>query len=358
MIYLGGYSAPRGTVVLARETGSGLALESTVDCPANPTYLALAADRRTLYASHELDEGTLSAFALDPGGAPRLLGSWASGGALPCHLSVHPSGRFVLTAHWGSGELAVHPVGADGSLGEARHVLPTGKAAAHMIRCDPTGRWVLAVHLGLGTVTTYRLDPDTGRLYAHAVAALPPTSGPRHLAFHPTGAGPTRPLRTGCGRALPAHAGTDRAGSEHRVYIVNELHSTLTAASFDPETGRLALGGTVSTLPAGVELTNHPSAVLVSPDGRHVYVANRFHDSVAVFGTSPRLRLLATYPCGGDFPRDLALTPDGARLYVANERSGAVAGFLVDPADGSLTPSGVPLTMPGPACVLPADRSG
>jgi len=324
-LYLGGYGA---TVLTVRESGAGLAVESTVECPANPTYLALSPDRRFLYASHELEEGLLSAFALDAGGIPRLLGSRPSGGALPCHLSVHPSGRFVLTAHWGSGELAVHPVAGDGSLGEACHVVPTGKAAAHMIRCDPTGQWVLAVHLGLGTVTTYRLDLGNGELAAHAVASLPPTSGPRHLAFDPVVAG--------------------------RMYIVNELHSTLTAAAFDAGTGALTPAETISTLPADAGVTNHPSAVVASPDGRFVYVANRFHDSVAVFAAVPRLRLLATYPCGGDFPRDAALTPDGARLYVANERSGAVVGFAVDPADGSLTPSGAPLALPGAACVLPA----
>jgi len=326
-LHLGGYSAPRGAVLLARETAGGPVVESTVDCPANPTYLALSPDRRFLYASHELDDGLLSAFALEAGGVPRLIGSRPSGGALPCHLSAHPSGRFVLTAHWGSGELAVHPVAADGSLGEACHVVPTGKAAAHMIRCDPTGRWVLAVHLGLGTVTTYRLDLDNGELAAHAVASLPPTSGPRHLAFDPVVAG--------------------------RLYIVNELHSTLTAAAFDAAAGALTPAETVSTLPADADVANHPSAVVVSPDGRFVYVANRFHDSVAVFAAAPRLRLLATYPCGGDFPRDAALTPDGTRLYVANERSGAVVGFAVDPADGSLTPWGAPLDLAGAACVLP-----
>jgi 6-phosphogluconolactonase len=196
-----------------------------------------------------------------------------------------------------------------------------------MIRCDPSGRWVLAVHLGLGTVTTYRLDPDTGRLAEHAVAALPSTSGPRHLAFDPT-----RP---------------------ERAYVVNELHSTLTAATFDAGTGRLTVGATVSTLPPGVQMANHPSGVVVSPDGRFVYVANRFHDSVAVF--TPELRLLATHPCGGEFPRDLAPTPDGGRLYVANERSGTVVGFTVDRADGALVRSGAPLAVSGPACVLPVD---
>jgi 6-phosphogluconolactonase len=216
----------------------------------------------------------------------------------------------------------------DGSLGAVRHVMATGKAAAHMIRCDPSGRWVLAVHLGLGTVTTYLLDPDDGRLTGHAVAVLPPTSGPRHIAFDPTRSG--------------------------RAYVVNELHSTLTAATFDARSGRLAVGATVSTLPAGVEIVNHPSAVVVSPDGRFVYVANRFHDSVAVFAAD--LRLLGTYPCGGEFPRDLALTR--SRLYVANERSDAVVGFAVDRAGGGLVRSGAPLAVRGPACVLAVDGRG
>jgi 6-phosphogluconolactonase len=325
-IWLGGYGP---AVLTARATPRGLVVVSTVDCPGNPTWLAPGPDRRVLYASHELDDGLLSAFAVGPGGALRLIGSVRSGGALPIHLSVHPGGRFVLTAHWGSGELAVHRVAGDGSLGEAAHVLPTGKAAAHMIGCDPSGRWVLAVHLGLGTVTTYRLDPGTGRLAEHAVLTLPPTCGPRHLAFDPTDAA--------------------------RAYVVNELHSTLTALAFDAGAGRFAAEGTVSTLPPGTDLENYPSGVLVSADGRFVYVANRFHDSVAVFAAGPAPRLLTTYPCGGAFPRDLALTPDGARLYVANERSDAVTGFAVDRAGGGLRPVGPPLAMPGPARVLPAD---
>jgi 6-phosphogluconolactonase len=328
-LYLSGYASPRGAVLTVSETPAGLAVESTAECAADPTYLALAPDGRTLYALHELDRGLLSAFAVRDRGALRPLGSRPSGGAGPCHLSVHPTGRFVLTAHWGSGEFAAHPVAADGSLGEAVHVLPTGKASAHMIRCDPSGRWVLAVHLGLGTVTTYRLDSATGRLTAHAVASLPPTAGPRHLDFDPV-----RP---------------------DRLYVVNELHSTLTAASFDVNGGVVSLGETVSTLPAGVRMTNHPSAVRVSPDGRFVYVANRFHDSVAVFATGPGLRLLATYPCGGQFPRDLAPTRDGGRLHVANQNSGTVVTFTVE--DGVLTRVGDPFPLAGAACILPVAGS-
>jgi 6-phosphogluconolactonase len=313
VICLGGYSTP-GVIAVARETDDGLAVESTVECPGNPTYLAASADSRFVYACHELDEGRLSAYALD-GVTLTPLGDVPSGGGSPCHLSVHR--RHVLTAHWGTGELTVHPISADGSLGAVSQVLPTGKASAHWIHADPGGRWVLAVHLGLGTVTTYAFTD--GRLREHHVATQPHGAGPRHLAFHP---------------------------HDDRVFVVNELHSTVTAGTFSA--GEVTLGRTVSTLPAGVETTNHPSAILVTPDGRHVLVANRLHDSIAVF--SPDLELLGTYP-SGHFPRDMVLSPDGRRLYVANERAGEVVQFRFD--DGVPTPFGTPLAMAGPSRVLP-----
>jgi 6-phosphogluconolactonase (cycloisomerase 2 family) len=108
----------------------------------------------------------------------------------------------------------------------------------------------------------------------------------------------------------------------------------------------------VRTVPADTTVDNYPSAVLVSPDGRFVYVANRFHDSVAVLATGPRLRLIATYPCGGAFPRDMALADGGRLLLVANERADLVAGLAVEP-DGTLRPAPWTLPVPAPTCVLP-----
>ena len=148
MIYLSGYSSP---LYVASETDEGLAVESTVDCPADPTYLSLSPDGRFLVACHELDEGLLSVFSTS---GPALVCTVPSGGSRPCHVSVHDG--FVLTAHWGSGHLAVHPLSADGSLGAPTHVLDTGKASAHWIH--GRGPWVLAVHLGLGTVTSFAVE--------------------------------------------------------------------------------------------------------------------------------------------------------------------------------------------------------
>ncbi|MFC7472108.1 beta-propeller fold lactonase family protein [Actinomadura keratinilytica] len=56
-------------------------------------------------------------------------------------------------------------------------------------------------------------------------------------------------------------------------------------------------------------------------------------------------RLLTTVPCGGHWPRDLALSPQGL-LYAANERSGDVTWFTVDPDSGTPALAG---SVPAPA---------
>ncbi len=323
MLYLGGYTPG---IRVARLADGVPVIEAVVDGPADPTYLALAPGGRHLYALHELDEGLLTAYAVTPDGGLRPLGVRPSGGGGPCHLSVHPAGGHVLTAHYGSGHFAVHPLDADGTLRPPSDVVDTGTGGAHMIVTDPSGRWVLTAHLGLGTAQTWRFDAAAGRLHPHDTLHLGTAAGPRHLAFHPDGA---------------------------RLYVVNELDSTLVAARLDAATGRLTVDATVGTLPAGTTSPNHPSGVRVSPDGRFVVVANRAHDSIAVFATGPHLRLLATHPCGGEFPRDLVFSADGTVLYVANQHSDEVTGFAVDPADGAPRPLGWTVPLTGASCVLP-----
>ena len=67
-----------------------------------------------------------------PVSRPGSLGSAPTGGDYPCHLSVDPTGEFVVSANYGSGSLSVHPVQPDGSLG------PTvGSGAAQGFRARP-----------------------------------------------------------------------------------------------------------------------------------------------------------------------------------------------------------------------------
>jgi DNA-binding beta-propeller fold protein YncE len=79
--------------------------------------------------------------------------------------------------------------------------------------------------------------------------------------------------------------------------------------------------------------SSHPTALLLSPDERKLYVTLANRDSVAIIATAdghveryldPRLPG-QTY--GGSFPNALAQSADGSKLYVANASSDAVGAF-------------------------------
>ncbi|MFE0965184.1 lactonase family protein [Streptomyces fungicidicus] len=311
-----------------RITGSG-ALTGVAD----PSYLTVHPDGRTLYAVNERDDGAVTAVRLSD---RKVLGSRSSGGAAPCHLSVHPDGRYLLSANYGSGSVAVHPIDASGALGERTELVthsgpPPGPGQrgphAHQFLTSPDGGHVLAVDLGTDTVYTYRLDEAAGTLTETARASTRPGAGPRHLTFHPGG---------------------------RYAYLANEVDDTVAVCAYDPGSGRLGIGAPQSTgTGAG---TSYPAQILVTGNGRFAYLANRGDNSLtryAVEADGARLRLLDTVPVGGDFPRQIAFSPDGALLFAANQRSGDVSVFHVDEESGGLRSAGEPFGSPVAVCALP-----
>ncbi|MEU2732568.1 lactonase family protein [Streptomyces griseoviridis] len=337
-LYVGTYTSAEGggkgigiatyDPVSGRISGAG-----TLTGVPDPSYLAVGPGGRTLYAVDEREAGAVTAVRL----ADRaVLGSRSTGGSAPCHLSVHPSGRWLLSANYGSGSVAVHPIDASGALGERADLVthrspPPGPGQqgphAHQFTTSPDGGHVLAVDLGTDTVYSYRLDPRTGRLTEVARAAARPGAGPRHLTFHP--------------------------GGRH-AYLANELDDTVTVCGYAPDTGRLTIGAPQPTgSGAG---TNYPAQILVTSDGAYAFLANRGHNSLARYAVEAdgaRLRLLGTVPVAGDFPRQIALSPDGRLLFAANQRSGTVSVFHVDADSGELRLAGAPFASPVAVCALP-----
>jgi 6-phosphogluconolactonase len=331
-LYVGSYGHGIGRLAVDPVTGLPAAGD-VVDTP-QPSYLALSPDRRTLYAANEQPAGTVSAFAIRAGQPARPLGTRSSNGADPCYVHVHPDGRHLLTANYSSGTVAVHPIRPDGSLGEASDVVRhTGSGPdqerqqgphAHKVLTDVAGRFVHAVDLGADTVFGYRLKGGT--LVPAGALKLPPGSGPRHLSFHPSGT---------------------------VAYLTQELTSTLTVLRYDPVRGRLTPAQTLPTAPRG-DVRNYPSEVVVSRDGRFVYVANRGHNSIATFtAAGDRVTARGTVPCGGNWPRHIAFGVDGRFLYVANQLSDQVGTLRVDPRTGALTPAGPAFATGTPTMVLP-----
>jgi 6-phosphogluconolactonase (cycloisomerase 2 family) len=337
--YIGSFTSAGGHGLTAAavdpDTGALTALSETGAVP-DPSFLVLSADRRLLYAVSETARGGAAAFALDDPDRPRPLGKTVPvRGASPTHLCLHRD--HLVTANYESGSVSVLPLDGDGAPAEARTVLAhegSGPVAdrqagphAHMVLPDPSGRWLLSVDLGTDSVRICELDPETAELEVERELGLRSGVGPRHLTFHPNG---------------------------QRAYVMNELEPVVTVCHWDAGAGRLRAVAETRVLPEGVDTPTYPSELVVSPDGRWAWAANRGHDSIAVLAldeAGDRLELTGTVPCGGSWPRHLTLDPSGTRLYAANERSGDVTWFDVDPATGHPERAGS-LPVPAASCVV------
>lgn len=324
----------------------------------NPSWLALHPSRKYLYAVNEIDNfdggsGSVSAFAVDSAtGALRALNTVSSEGAIPAHCSIDAAGKFVFVANYGGGSISVLPILADGSLGSAVDVhrdtgavgsthatdAPPGSLAvsghdaphAHMIAADPHNRFVLATDLGQDRIYTYRFDPASGKLTAPQFApftSLPTGDGPRHFAFHPNG---------------------------RWFYSIQEEASTVAFFHYDSVTGLLKAQQTLSTLPSGFAGTNFASEILISPDGKSLYAANRLHDTIAAFSIAAngQLAYLGDVSTMADYPRSCCIDPSGNFLFVCNQYGDAITSFRIERGTGSLRFSGRYIAVGSPASII------
>ncbi|MCW9585959.1 MULTISPECIES: lactonase family protein [Klebsiella] len=303
----------------------------------NLAQLTVSADGKTLYAASEVDKGVVQAWRIGSNGELSELNQVASGGAGPVYLSLTPDGRHLLVANYVSGSIAVLPVNEEGNLGEAVDIHqdqgPAGAERpaaavegsfaisdhngphAHMIAADPSGKFVYSTDLGLDRIYQYRLDNASGKLTPNDppfIDASSPGAGPRHFVFTPQGDG---------------------------LWLINEEASTLTFYHLDKQTGLLREGKTVSTLPKEYKGTSFAAGLVLSRDGKQLYVANRLHNSIAHFtvladGSLSHQEDIWTR---GDYPRTLTLDSQGQWLYVMNQRSDNITRFRVAPKDGRLT---------------------
>ena len=369
LAYVGSYSSPQGPEG-SRGNGQGIYLfevnpatgalqqRAVFRNGSNPSWLALDRSRTHLYAANETGtyegtkSGSVSAYAIErTTGRLTLLNTVSSEGAGPAHLSVHPSGKFVLVANYAGGTVAVLPVGADGKLGRASDVkhdqgplgpahpasAPPGSFAfsghdaphAHMIQSDPSGRFVLAADLALDRLNVWKFDAERGTLAANDPpwAALPAGDGPRHFTFHPSG---------------------------RWLYSLQEESSTLVTFDYDAARGTLTPKQTVSSLPKGFAGTDFTSEVMISPDARFVYAANRLHDSIAWFaiGETGTLTFAGEAWTRGDYPRSFNIDPSGSFLYSCNQRADAIAAFRVEKKTGGLTFTGQYTPVGTPAIII------
>ena len=288
-----------------------------------PAHLWAAPDGKVLYAVNWEDQGGVSAFRVDARtGGLAFLNRVSAQGSRPNQVVIDPSGRIAVSVNYKTGNLAAYKVFAGGRLSEAFYVdqhagqplspkQPGPKA--HGVEFSRDGRFMYVAELGLDRVYAYRVDA--------AKAEITP-GDPPFINTH-AGAGPRR---------------LQLAPSGQFLYVNHETDSEVSVFTVDGTS--LKEVQTISTLPAGYSGPNSTAEIIVSPDGRFLYVSNRGHDSIAVFAidkTSGRLTLKANTPAGGRTPRNLRLDPTASFLFSSNEGEGTITVFKIDKATGLLS---------------------
>lgn len=341
-------NAPSGIYHLTFDDQSGKLSDLNLMAKLPDTgFLAMHPTLDVLYATGE----NLSAWQIirnKDGLKLELLNQQKTGVGKAAHVSVDQSGRVLLSAHYGSGNVCSFPINANGSIGEItskiKHDEPSNVVSdrqnlchPHWIGTTPRNDFVLTPDLGADKVFIYRLEPSTGKLIRHSAGITPAGGGARHFTFHPS---------------LPVG------------YVVNELAMTVSVMNYDQDAGELELAQTAPTLNeaqiAG-ESFNSGSEIRVHPSGKFLYSGNRGHDSITAFAvdqTTGQLSLIEQEPIRGSWPRNFNLDPSGKWLLAAGAHSNTLAVFKIDQETGKLEYTRSIASVPAPICVLVEPKGG
>ena len=301
-----------------------------------PGYLYLSRDGEKVYSSNGTKPGSVSAFQWNEDKtALNRVSNLSSLGDGACYVGVSPDEHLLVAANYGSGSIVVYPLDEKGNMiNDPQGIQHTGSgphpnqnsAHAHCVQFSQNGKFLYAVDLGIDQILTYPINSENKLGKAQVALQLDPGDGPRHLVFHPT---------------------------ENRVFIINELSSTVVSSTLDKETGVFTKIDKKSTLPDDYQGPNACADIHISKDGKFLYASNRGHNSIAVYSVSESgdLKLLSIEPVQGDWPRNFTLSPDGNFLLVANQKSDDITVFRVDKRTGLMKYTGNRISLSQPVCL-------
>ena len=289
----------------------------------NPSYLAVSADERYVYAVSEKSvDAEVYAFSFDKkNGELLLLNSQKTNGAAPCYIGVNNS--FAVTANYSGGNISVFPLTEDGLLqpvskvfgfeGNGTDVNRQDKPHLHCAVFSPDMQYLFAADLG--TDQLYKFSTTVAAPFLEKTVPesykLEPGSGPRHITFHPNG---------------------------RFAYLVNELSGKVTVfryANGHPDPVQYILSDTSAGVGGKGSADIH-----VSPDGKFLYASNRANtNNISIFkiNEADGKLTVAGYQPTGKHPRNFIISPNGKYLLVACANSNLIQIFEIDKKTGLLT---------------------
>jgi 6-phosphogluconolactonase len=303
-----------GIQMLELDLSTGITTTS-FECRAvpNPAFLTVHPTLPVVYAVSERWDvaGAVHVLRLGPDGrSVQSHNEFPSGGMVPSYASVIDD--FLLVSHYGDASLVSYRLDQEGEPVEQVSVLKLSgsgpnqdrqkESHPHCIVPHPTNGSVYAADLGADTVMQLSLDRTDGTLVVMSETSTTPGSGPRHLAFSPSG---------------------------KTAFVVEELSSTLAVFALGPG-GELRERQRLPMTPDDSTVSSFGADLVIRPDGRKVFASNRGHNSVVTYDVEPDegLRINGWTPTG-DTPRGLGLTPDGGHLLVGNQEDDTIQVLAV-----------------------------
>lgn len=272
-----------------------------------PSFLAI--DGTRVFAVSEGEEGLVYSYHYDPATYElEKINQRATRGNAPCYVLFDETVNALYITNYMSGSVAVLPVNEQAEIGECGQLLihegssvnRERQESAHMHAIDIlpfAPRFKIAQDLGSDTVSLYETAQD-GMLTLCQQLAMPPGSGPRHVAF---------------------------CDEKKMIYVVGELSSTIEVLHYHESEQRFTHVQSISSLPSDFSGENTSAHVQINREKDAIFVSNRGHDSITIFtiredGTLAWQQNLKT---GGEVPRHFTVLQDEL-IVIANQQSNNV----------------------------------
>ena len=261
----------------------------------NPSYVLRS--HKQLIVTNETAEGAVS--ILEQQQVSQVLAAEAH----TCHAAISEDGEWLAAANYTGGSSSVFKRN-QGQFGHYHTFQHFGHGANPSRQEAPHAHWVgwlsdnslLAVDLGTDEIYQHNPTSRTSLTVYRGQAG----DGIRHLAI---------------------------SEDEQRIFIVNELTNSIVSAQKN-NAGIFIEQHRTSLLPTGYQ-GGQASHVYLSANEDRLYVANRGHNSIAVFAVTEdsSLQLIQHRSVEGDWPRMFLIDEANNLVLVANQNSGELVVF-------------------------------
>jgi 6-phosphogluconolactonase len=330
-----------GIYVYKMNTKTGeLKQVSTGENITNPSFLTISPNGQYLYACTDTKmvvPGSVSAFEIDSvTGRINFINKQSSTGANPVYVTVDKSNRFVITANYTEGNVAVFNANVNGSIRPCLQSIRFSdssinktrqeKSHIHSTIFSPGYDYVYLPDLGADKIRAFTFDPNNQAPLTAAdsltVRAVP-GSGPRHMVFHP---------------------------DAKFAFCIEEMSGMVAAYAY--KNGKLKQ---VQRIMSNAKNADEYSSadIHISPDGLFLYASNRVENTISIFSinTMGMLKLIGYQSSLGEVPRNFTIDPTGHFLLVANQGTNNIVVFKRNIKTGLLTKTGIQVAVPSPSCL-------